>query len=108
MANRIKSSDKFKKKDVGLVAVIDPVTAFRPGNHVVPSSVYRFWNRYQRNDRNVMPAGLPNHGNQLTIADPSKTIADQVQLDPNGRIDGLDHVTIVGKVAYSFIAQFFL
>ena len=107
LANRINDSDKFKKKNVGLVAVIDPVTAFRTGKHTVPGNVYRFWNRYQRNGRNVLPLGLPNHGNQLMIADPGKTIANQRQLDPGGRIEGVDHVSIVGLVAYDFLAEFF-
>jgi RHS repeat-associated protein len=107
LANRINDSDKFKKKNVGLVAVIDPVTAFRTGKHTVPSNVYRLWNRYQRNGRNVLPLGLPNHGNELTIADPGKTIANQLQLDPGGRRDDVDHVSIVELVAYDFLAEFF-
>lgn len=105
--NRIKNSSELKKKGVGLAAVIDPVTTFRFGNHVVPSNVYRFWNRYQRNGDNVLPLGLPNHGKQLAIADPSKTIADQRQLDPNGRDPRIDHVSIVFIVANDFLAQFF-
>jgi hypothetical protein len=106
LANQIKRSSKFKKKDVGLVAVIDPVTAFRAGKHVVPSNVYRFWNRYQRNGQNVLPLGLPNHGNALVIADPSKTIADQRQLDPNGRDPRIEHVSIVFIVGNAILAQF--
>jgi hypothetical protein len=107
LANRIQNSDKFKKKDVELVAVIDPVTAFRIGDHVVHGNVHRLWNRYQRNGRNVLPWPLPNHGHELRIADPSKTQADQVQLDPSGRQNDIDHVTIVFRVTYDFVDQFF-
>ncbi len=106
LANRIKDSDKFKAKNIGLVAVIDPVTAFRTGKHTVPSNVYRFWNRYQLHGRNVLPVGLPNHGDKLKVDDPSYTIADQSQLDPNGRDDSIDHVSILGRVAFDFLFQF--
>jgi len=106
LANRIKDSDKFKKKNVGIVAVIDPVTAFRTGKHTVPDNVYRFWNRYQRNGRDVMPFGLPNHGNTMTIIDSSKTIANQRQLDPNGRDERIDHVSIVFIEAYNLLGEF--
>jgi len=107
LANRIKNSGRFKEKNIGLVAVIDPVTFFRPHTHTVPDNVYRFWNRYQRHGANVMPLGLPNHGHALKIADPSKTIADQIQLDPNGQVVGLDHITIIQWVADEFLGQFF-
>ena len=105
LANRIKNSSKFERKYVEVVAVIDPVTAFRPGNHTVPDTVRSFWNRYQRNGPNVLPLGLPNHGDQLKIADPILTSVDQLQLDPNGPVPGLDHVTIVSLVAGEFLFQ---
>jgi len=54
-----------------------------------------------------MPLGLPNHGNAISIADPSQTIASQVKLDPNGRDENIDHVSIVFIEAREFFAQFF-
>jgi RHS repeat-associated protein len=106
LANKINSSSRFKKKDVGLVAVIDPVTFMRPGNHVVPSNVYRLWNRYQRNGGPVL-GGISIHGDQLRVADPGKTIANQRQLDPAGPDPRIDHVSIVFIVGQEFVAEFF-
>jgi len=105
LANLIRGSENFKKKDIEVVAVIDPVTKFRTADHKVHENVHRLWNRYQRHGANVLPLGLPNHGRKLTITDPGKTKADQVQMDPNGQVPGLDHVSIVGLVLQDLIGQ---
>lgn len=72
-----------------------------------PGSNHRLWNRYQKNGENVLPLGLPNHGNALTVADPAKTRANQLQLDPGGRTAGLDHISILWWVEDEFLAEFF-
>jgi hypothetical protein len=69
LADRINNSRKFTKKDIEVVAVIDPVFKFRTPTQV-PANVKRFWNRYQSK------SGSPFYGEKVGAS------GDQVDLGP--------------------------
>lgn len=96
LARKIKYSDKFEWKEVDVLATIDPVATLRLPPFRVPDNVTSLWNRYQKNGAGVP---LPFHGRYLNLDDSTKTSADQVQLDPNGRDPKIDHVLIVPLVS---------
>jgi len=100
LARKIQDSDKFRIKDVEIVATIDPVATLRLPPTSVPSNVAFVWNRYQRHGRGVP---LPFHGRELRIDNPGTTASDQIQMDPNGRDLNYDHVLIVFRVSQDII-----
>ena len=113
LARQIRSSSKFKNKEVAFIGVIDPVTTGRViSSSKVTNNVKQFWNRYQTKGADL--AGIFGgifHGSALETESGVK--ADQKDLAPMGgelvnngpgRGSPIDHMSIVSEVKDELIA----
>jgi len=108
LAREIYFSPKFKRKDIQIVAVIDPVKILRLPPFGVPNNVKTFQNWYQTKGTGVRPFNF--HGRLLPVA--AGVNANQVDLNPDGSstttlYDGtpeiINHITIIWEVEPSLV-----
>jgi len=97
LAGEIMSSPKFRKKDVAVLAVIDPVATLRLPPTSVPSNVVRFWNRYQTHGQRVVILGRAVHGRRL-VCYAQSGCDDQIDLNPGPGDNRIDHWSIIDVV----------